>query len=272
MNDQLAVQLEDLGLSEKEARVYLASLSVGPAGFQKLAEQSGIKRVTTYVILESLINLGLMSQSTKGKKTVYIAEQPASLKRLLDKKEQAIRDQKLHFEELLPLLASLQNQSPDVPNVRFYEGVEGVRSIVSNFISQHRDQGISKVYGISNIDQIYSYFPEFREARGNPDRIRSEVESYFLYTSAEGPILSATDEQKRRISRYVPASEYPINGDLTIVGDNIILLSLTGVKPIGVTIHSAELSKMMRAIFDLAWARAEHFNTDNSAKKPSPEQ
>jgi sugar-specific transcriptional regulator TrmB len=264
MNDQLATQLEELGLSEKEARVYLASLAVGAAGVQKLADHSGIKRVTTYVILESLINLGLISQSTKGKKTLYIAEQPSSLKRLLDKKEQAIKDQKLQFDDLLPQLLSLQNQSPDVPNVRFYEGVEGVRSIVSNFISQNGTDTIHS-YGISNIDQIYAFFPEFKNAGGNPDRIKSNVFSSILYTSKSGPVLKSTDHSLNRESRYIPFEEYPINGDLTILGDNVVLLSLSGKKPIGVTIQSPEIARMMEAIFKLAWERAEKYNAKPSS-------
>src|SRR4051812_25054594 len=83
MNDELIASIEDLGLSQKEARVYLANLMLGPATVQKIADQSGIKRVTTYVILESLNNLGLVSQSTKGKKTYFVAEEPSHLRRLL---------------------------------------------------------------------------------------------------------------------------------------------------------------------------------------------
>jgi sugar-specific transcriptional regulator TrmB len=51
MNEELIGQIEELGLSNKEARVYVANLMLGPAGVQQIADASGIKRVTTYVIL-----------------------------------------------------------------------------------------------------------------------------------------------------------------------------------------------------------------------------
>src|SRR6266699_2317106 len=103
MNDQqLISHVEELGLSNKEARVYLASLALGPSPVQKIADDSGIKRVTTYVILESLVGLGLVSQTSKGKKTYFIAEDPINLERLLDKREQEIQDQKHNFSQILP--------------------------------------------------------------------------------------------------------------------------------------------------------------------------
>src|SRR4051812_6506264 len=100
MNEQMIRQIEEFGLSEKEARVYLASLMLGPAGVQRIADQAGIKRVTTYVILESLIHVGLVSQSLRGKKTFFVAEDPVSLQRLLEKKQREIADQQRQFDSI----------------------------------------------------------------------------------------------------------------------------------------------------------------------------
>src|SRR6185369_9751717 len=103
-------------------------LMLGPATVQKIADQSGIKRVTTYVILESLNNLGLVSQSTKGKKTYFVAEEPSQLRRLLQKKEQAIKEQQSHFDAILPELNQLKTLPTESPNVRFYDTAEGIRT------------------------------------------------------------------------------------------------------------------------------------------------
>jgi Fe2+ or Zn2+ uptake regulation protein len=260
MNDNIVTSLEELGLSQKEARVYLANLVLGPASVQKIADQSGIKRVTTYVILESLVNQGLASQSTKGKKTLFIAEQPTSLRRLLDKKEQVIRDQQAQFDAILPELQTLQNMQTDSPNVKFYDSAEGIRNIMATFLSTHQDDSIDTVYGLSNIDQLHAFFPDIATVGGNPDRIKTKLPSKFIYTTKRGSIYKRHDDTLNREALFVPQEKYPLNGDLSIVGNNIVLLSLTGNKPIGVTIHSAELAKTMKALFDLAWATALGYN------------
>ena len=54
-------KLQELGLSEKEARVYLALFELGPSVVSGLAKKAGINRSTTYVILETLAKRGLVS-------------------------------------------------------------------------------------------------------------------------------------------------------------------------------------------------------------------
>ena len=51
-------ELQDMGLSEKEAKIYLASLEIGRATADQLAKQAKIVRSTTYVQLESLMKKG----------------------------------------------------------------------------------------------------------------------------------------------------------------------------------------------------------------------
>lgn len=259
MNDELLTAIEDLGLSEKEAKVYVANLMLGPATVQQIADQANIKRVTTYVILESLAGLGLVSQSNQGKKTYFTAEDPISLRRLLQKKEQQVTDQKASFEHILPELQGLKNLPAESPSVHFYDTAEGIRSIVSSFFSSHRGE-IDMVYGISNLDQLHAFYPEMAVQLTNPERVKNKIPSQFLYTSTRGPIYKDTDEQSMRKSRWVPTNEYPISGDINIVGNYIIMLSLSGNQPIGITINSADLAKGMKAIFELAWAAAEKYN------------
>lgn len=254
MNDELIASIEDLGLSQKEARVYLANLMLGPATVQKIADQSGIKRVTTYVILESLNNLGLVSQSTKGKKTYFVAEEPSQLRRLLQKKEQAIKEQQGHFDAILPELNQLKTLPTESPNVRFYDTAEGIKTIMDSFLEAHKEAGV--LYGISNIDQVNAFFPEIEQLQGNPRRLKVGIHSKFLYTSLRGPVLHASDVERNRESRFVPLDKFPLNGDITILGDNIVMLSLSGNKPIGITIKSAELAKAQKVLFDLAWESA----------------
>ena len=61
-------QLEEFGLNTKEAKIYLASLQLGPSTVQDIAKQAGVHRVSTHDILQSLIDKNLIEQTSRGKK------------------------------------------------------------------------------------------------------------------------------------------------------------------------------------------------------------
>ncbi len=258
--EQLISHIEELGLSNKEARVYVACLKTGAASVQRIADQSGIKRVTTYVILESLVGLGLVSQAIKGKKTLFMAEDPSNLRRIIEKREQELAEQKVNFEQALPGLLGLKLLPQDTPNVKFYDSVDGIKGVMKTFLAIHKKDAAGGIYGITNVDQLYVFFPEIRSSGGNPARISEGVHSQIIYTSSEGPIYKGTDEARNRESRWVPADKYPLTSDITIVGSHIIMLSLTGPQPIGITIDSRDIALGLTAFFKLAWEAAEQYN------------
>ena len=63
--------LKQLGLLEKEAKVYLASLELGEATVLELAKKSALNRTTVYVEIEKLGQRGLVSSIEKGKKRYF---------------------------------------------------------------------------------------------------------------------------------------------------------------------------------------------------------
>ena len=54
--------LKNLGLNDKEANIYLALLQLGKSTATKIAKKSGLKRPTTYVIIEQLIDKGFVQK------------------------------------------------------------------------------------------------------------------------------------------------------------------------------------------------------------------
>ena len=61
-------ELTSLGLKDKAAAVYLASLEIGPSPVQPIAKKAKVVRATTYVVLEELMQMGLVTKYKEGKK------------------------------------------------------------------------------------------------------------------------------------------------------------------------------------------------------------
>lgn len=261
MNDELISHIEELGLSNKEARVYVACLKIGPSAVQRIADQSGIKRVTTYVILESLVGMGMVSQSIKGKKTYFVAEDPSNLKRLLEKREKELIGQKASFAKILPQLQGLKTVPKELPEVKFYDGQDGVLSLFRGFYSDYQG-ALKDIYAFSNIDQVHEFYPERALGKANPDRMQHDIRSHIIYTSQQGPIYKHSDKLANRESRFIPLEKYFLTGEVDIIGDYVVLISFTGSRPIGVTIRNSDMAAGMKAIFDMCWIMAEQFNKD----------
>ncbi len=76
MPSSLKVLLEHLGISKREADVYLASLRLGEAAAQDIAHAAGLTRTTAASVLERLAARGFVSVRRKAGKRLYWIEDP----------------------------------------------------------------------------------------------------------------------------------------------------------------------------------------------------
>jgi HTH-type transcriptional regulator, sugar sensing transcriptional regulator len=128
-NDQLISLIKELGLSDFEARVYLATLTLGPTTILKISRTSGIKRATVYTVIEDLIRKGYISIEPRGFKRLFVAENPRNL-------EKGLEDRRERFREALPDLDALYNQREGGSIIRIYEGKEAIRGIYKELPSE----------------------------------------------------------------------------------------------------------------------------------------
>ena len=62
----LEQSLRNIGLSEKEAIIYLASLELGPSTIQEISKKAQLKRSSVYDLISSLVERGLMNNFIKN--------------------------------------------------------------------------------------------------------------------------------------------------------------------------------------------------------------
>ena len=104
--DILQFELKKLGLKEKEAKVYLAGLELGPTSIIQLAERAGITRPTTYEIVSILEKRGLFAQTRIDKRTAYVAQSPETLLGILRSEERALAEREREFLRIISALES----------------------------------------------------------------------------------------------------------------------------------------------------------------------
>ena len=245
---ELAAKLEPLGLSDKEARVYIAALFLGPSSVQKIAGQAEINRATAYVILDQLAELGLVSQSQEGKKTVFIAEPPAALERLFDQQQAVIAERKRQLEQLLPELELSQHgQADTAPTVRFYRGMEGINASGNDL--RRKARAGSTIYALTNYDEVLRIVPNIFQI--NPvARLKKRLKSQVIYSYSDGEV-----DIDPKVLRSTRKTTMPLKADVVLYEDQGALWTYTKdpKQATGVIIENPEIVAVLRQLFELAW-------------------
>jgi HTH-type transcriptional regulator, sugar sensing transcriptional regulator len=122
------------GLTPTQSTVYQAALELGPTSVQYIAVKANIPRSTTYLILEELAQLGLISTTKIGNKTRIVAESPQKMLALLESRQQEIKTHHQQLQSLLPTLSALHHQD-NKPEVRFYQGFEGIKTVLEQSLA-----------------------------------------------------------------------------------------------------------------------------------------
>jgi len=128
--------LVDAGLTNDQAKMYAILIGGGKMLAGRLSILSGKKRSLTYNILEQLIALGLVQKEQLPRKTTrYIAEHPSKITEMLEQREKSLKNATLSFSHIFPNIVSDYNLAQNKPNVRFYEGMDGVKKILADSLT-----------------------------------------------------------------------------------------------------------------------------------------
>jgi len=144
--------LVDIGLPENEAKVYLAILSLGETTALQIARVADIKRTTVYHIIEALKQKGFISIEMKGLKSVFIAEDPERLSRILESKTKV-------FAGILPDLSAKFISKNNKSSIREYQGLKAVKMLYEGLLKEMHPHDYYLV--VSNQEEWHALDPEF---------------------------------------------------------------------------------------------------------------
>jgi sugar-specific transcriptional regulator TrmB len=237
--------LQSIGLTQKEATIYLSCLELGHASITHIAKKSTIKRPTVYVILESLEMRGLVNTTTQGKRTLYGVEEPHKLVGLLAEKQRSL-------QTVLPFLTALNNRSETKPKVRFYEGVEGLKRIYEEMFqtTEMRFWG-SIEFAETNLPELVGWF--IKLAKNNKMKIFD-----ILADTPKNRAYAKKVTRKGYEIRFFP-KEACLQIDSMLSGNKLSLCTYAP-QPHGLIIESETMANSFKMLWQLAWEGAKKYN------------
>lgn len=248
--DELLRELQHLGLSEKEAYVYIASLELGPASVQDISHKSKINRATTYVMIESLTSRGLMSTYVKGKKRFYAPETPERLRSIIRLQKKELEEKEKELDGVLPMLMALFNVEGAKPQIRYLEGPEGIKSVREIFENLK-----GEFVQIVPIDEVEEVQELMRERPHHLRQLTDKQATHRILMVTDKTDFSGLPNLPGGEVRLVPKSKFPIHGEITVRSNHVMLYSYKS-SILSVIVISKEIADAVRALFDLAWEGA----------------
>lgn len=245
--------LQSLGLTLDEAKVYHALLQLGGSYVSAIAKKADVHRVLCYKILESLVAKGLVSSFSKNNVKHFSIESPTILVR---KQQERLE----HAERLLPELLSITNALAYKPKIQYYEGLEGMKNIFEETLTAE-----GEILGYTNLAQIPTIMPETflrdwarkKIAKGIKTRMLSpHTPKALTYLQTYYP--AGFDPHLVQIL-FINPREFLFEYEITIYGNKVAILSLNRDELMGFIIESPVYATTQRAIFQLAWLGATSF-------------
>lgn len=241
-------EIKKLGLSDKEAKVYLAALELGQASAAEIAAYSGVVRVTAYVILEELRKKGLVGIFLKGKKTIFTAEPPDRLSNLFETEKKRLEENFSGLKKIFPDLNKLYESRGERPKVRFFEGKEGVASLQEEVLKTR----VKNIEEIIPLDEAYENFPPSeKDHRSRMYKKLHNVNFRIIYTSKKGEILVKDKKVKRNV-KFIKSESFPISAEIILFGNKTIII-VTRKKIFAVVLEDQFITNTIRTIFNLIW-------------------
>jgi sugar-specific transcriptional regulator TrmB len=234
--------LEHLGLTEKQAKVYVALLQMGSGSVPAISIKAGTKRPTTYILLEELRMKGLVTLLPKKVKAVYTAQSPNILWQEQKEKEEIIRQK-------LPELMAIYNSKKEKPRVTYYQGEENVAKLFDEFFKEKEILFYGSIAEI--IPGVYRQVEKYLKVVKNEKVDVREI----LQADSKSIEFAKNNVSENHKIRIAP-NNFKLATDNVIFGNKIAIITYKDA-PMAVVIESADVVETYKSMFEMAWKLCE---------------
>ncbi|OHA47952.1 MAG: hypothetical protein A2806_02665 [Candidatus Terrybacteria bacterium RIFCSPHIGHO2_01_FULL_48_17] len=236
-------ELQHLGFTNTEAKIWRAALELGEADVTALARHARIPRTSIYDALEKLIDRGLIDFYIKKRRRYYMPSRP---ERLLVELSTKTDD----AQKLIPALRALSRKTQATPQITLHEGMEGIRTVLDHILETRRP--FSAITSLEDFQAVaerpFAWFVERRIAQNLRVRL-------ITIHSAAAERFAANDSKELRETRLLPPS-FRFHTATHIFGHHIAIFSLRRQVPSAVLIHDIDIAATQQMQFEFLWEHA----------------
>jgi len=244
---ELIQSLKNIGLNEKEAKIYLSLLELSRASAYQIAKNSGLKRPTVYVILEELVNKGVVRKIPGQKIINYSPTNPEELLAIIQSKIDSA-------QKALPELKALgRGRLRKKVYVSYYEGLSGIKEMYSKLCENMKDKEYVAFYahGKNTPRELLEYFDEL-----NAEHKKFGIKRRGITVKHPSlkKYLEKNNQKNYRIKlKTLTPDKYNSQISIEIYKNVTQIISHRYLQ--GILIENPDVAKVIKQIFELVWSR-----------------
>lgn len=242
---ELPEALHTIGLNDKQAAIYTALLQLGRASAYSVAVKSGLKKPTTYVILDELIGKGLATRVPREKKNLYVARSP--------EEAFSVAQERLNLaKQKLPELLAIKKGDETKVSAIYFEGVAGIKRLLEYRLKDFSGQEMLAFWATDH---------------GAPKELQQYFKDEFPQKNAKHAIkirgiapadvrlqhYREADVAHSRNIKTVPQEQYSSEVAIDTIGDLVRIQDYKNLQ--GIVIENKDVAKTVREIFEMTWSR-----------------
>lgn len=241
----LASNLEILGLSPRESKVYLALLSIGSTTITRIISSTGIPSSKIYDILERLEQKGLAKHIIISGKRQFQAENPNKIRLLVEEKNSIV-------EKTLPALIQMFTDKSDEVIAEIYKGKEAMKNIFDDILNKNKTWDVMGGSG-KGMETIPAYLSDYYERLCDKN-----IKTRILFANTQAKHNQADNLKKYQNIKIKFLPKKIRNLMVIFIYDNNIFLipvtDTTNINPVGILIRNKETSEGYRDYFNWLWS------------------
>lgn len=238
--------LRKAGLTESQAKGYLALIENGSLSPTELAAKTDETRTNAYAVADKLVQLGLAIKKD-GKPATYTATHPSSLEILAEKRRKAIIQNEQAVKGGLAPLIDLFYAHTEMPGTQTYQGIDGIKAVYSDTLKTAQD-----IYLVRTTADAPDLGIEYLDAY-RAKRAAKGIHTYALTPDTEigrRHASSGADEKMLFHRTFLPDNSYTAPVEIDIYGNKIALIAF-GETQMATVITSPPIAEAMRQLLTI---------------------
>ena len=236
--------LELLGLTEGESKVYLSLLHIGSSTVGNIIKESQVSNSKIYDILDRLNKKGLIGISLKNNTKNFEAKEPARLTDLIEEKEKEI----LSLKEKIPQLQKTYEEAEPTQEAEILQGNRGIKTFTDIILTKLEKGETFYILGAPSEanETLGAYFRDWHK-----ERAKKGVRCKILYNQEARERAKKISNIGLTETRILP--ENITTPALIDISKEYVATITFGEKPLCIVIKNKKIAESYKHYFELLW-------------------
>ncbi|CAN5164576.1 hypothetical protein BH09PAT2_BH09PAT2_05700 [soil metagenome] len=242
----LKQNLMSMGMTEEEITIYMATLQPDNETVLKLSQHTAIPRTTVYLLIESLIEKGFISEVTEGKKKNYIPAPPDKIVKYATSKKDQFIQVIADLQKNIPSIQALYSYRHDKPQLGYYQGTQEIVKLLKSTLGE--EEICLHIMSEAGTDIFSQEIEAYRSAIKGKMITSREIVSDSLTDNHYKKNSESARNQIRCLSK-----QYSTNVDYILYSEGVIIITYKNSIPMAVEIRDKNIVQFEKIRFNLLW-------------------